>query len=433
MAVPDAWRPIVIVATEVSHFVSHCVPVRAENLALDLMPYSHCKDFFWQREIQDQLEFQLQDRTQKPMVFEWEMSSVFTLARNLWEIFLAARKIHASVNRAWDRDFCFCSPSDCSSPLLQSPQRSAIVSQFVQKTLLWIWDRKILPRFSVCYVTVLPFFQSPKSQLFCHNKFCFTFRFELRYFCPHVVWTSKTRLKPKPKHATRLFWNTPAGGHCPQTICSTPQKSCSESGGEMSHSSGLLCDAAFYHRKQVVSGQANHTAGKLSLYAGADPGFWSGGPSGVLTTGGGNLAQNAQNCLKTAWFWNFETGQGAGPQVPLDPLVGNPRTDKGAYQRRGRGVIHAGVVPGPGRWRVCSLRRHGPRQCDSHFALLYQPRGLQIRAQSTQDAGCHACTNWNVFPLMLLACSVDNPIYINRPHLLVLRCTSRPASCVDWA
>ncbi len=42
-------------------------------------------------------------------------------------------------------------------------------------------------------------------------------------------------------------------------------------------------------------------------------------------------------------------------------------------------------------------------------------------------------TNWNVFPLMLLVCSVDTPIHINRSHLLPLRCASRPASCVDWA
>ena len=47
-------------------------------------------------------------------------------------------------------------------------------------------------------------------------------------------------------------------------------------------------------------------------------------------------------------------------------------------------------------------------------------------AQSTQDAGRDACVNSNVFPLMLLACSVDTPIHINRSHLLASRCASVP-------
>ncbi len=55
------------------------------------------------------------------------------------------------------------------------------------------------------------------------------------------------------------------------------------------------------------------------------------------------------------------------------------------------------------------------------------------KAPSTQDAGRDAHANWNVFPLMLLECSVDTPIHINRSHLLASRCASRPASCVDWA
>ncbi len=54
-------------------------------------------------------------------------------------------------------------------------------------------------------------------------------------------------------------------------------------------------------------------------------------------------------------------------------------------------------------------------------------------AQSTQDTQCDTCANSNIFPLMLLACSVDTPIHINRSHLLVLHCTSLPASCVVWA
>ena len=42
-------------------------------------------------------------------------------------------------------------------------------------------------------------------------------------------------------------------------------------------------------------------------------------------------------------------------------------------------------------------------------------------------------TNSNIFPLILLACSVDTPIHINRSHLLALPCALRPESCVDWA
>ena len=59
--------------------------------------------------------------------------------------------------------------------------------------------------------------------------------------------------------------------------------------------------------------------------------------------------------------------------------------------------------------------------------------GSWLKAQSTQDAGRNACANWKVFPLMLLVCSVDTPIHINRSHLLVSHCVSHPASCVDWA
>ena len=44
-----------------------------------------------------------------------------------------------------------------------------------------------------------------------------------------------------------------------------------------------------------------------------------------------------------------------------------------------------------------------------------------------------AHANSNANPLMLLVCSVDTPIHINRSHLLAWRCASHPASCVDWA
>ena len=52
----------------------------------------------------------------------------------------------------------------------------------------------------------------------------------------------------------------------------------------------------------------------------------------------------------------------------------------------------------------------------------------ESEAKSTQDVGRDAS---NIFPLMLLACSVDTPIHINRFHLLAWHCALRPASCVD--
>ncbi len=42
------------------------------------------------------------------------------------------------------------------------------------------------------------------------------------------------------------------------------------------------------------------------------------------------------------------------------------------------------------------------------------------KARFTQDARRHARANWNVFPLMLLASSVNTPIDNNRSHLLAL-------------
>ena len=65
--------------------------------------------------------------------------------------------------------------------------------------------------------------------------------------------------------------------------------------------------------------------------------------------------------------------------------------------------------------------------------LYGESKKTQAQAQSTQDAGHDARANWNDFPLMLLGCSVDTPIHINRSHLLASLWASRPASCVDWA
>ncbi len=58
----------------------------------------------------------------------------------------------------------------------------------------------------------------------------------------------------------------------------------------------------------------------------------------------------------------------------------------------------------------CSdFSRAAGKLCEKHWA------------QFTQDAPRDAHTNWNVFPLTLLACSVNTPIDNNRPHLLELR------------
>ncbi len=65
--------------------------------------------------------------------------------------------------------------------------------------------------------------------------------------------------------------------------------------------------------------------------------------------------------------------------------------------------------------------------------MLDCDRHLFFQAQSTQVAGHDTRANLNANPLMLLECSVDTPIHINRSHLLASCGVSRPASCVDWA
>ncbi len=67
------------------------------------------------------------------------------------------------------------------------------------------------------------------------------------------------------------------------------------------------------------------------------------------------------------------------------------------------------------------------------FSWQEEPAPRLPLAQSTQDAGRDTCTNWNIFPLMLLARSVDTPFTSTWSHMLALRCASHPASCVDWA
>ena len=112
----------------------------------------------------------------------------------------------------------------------------------------------------------------------------------------------------------------------------------------------------------------------------------------ILITGDGHLLQWVLSCL-----------------LALQELVDVRSEYKAACQRRGRTAM---------------LRGEG---------AVFVSMTMTFEAQSTQDAGWDAHTNLNVFPLMLLACSVDTPIHINRSHLLVLRCASPPASCVDWA
>ena len=75
-----------------------------------------------------------------------------------------------------------------------------------------------------------------------------------------------------------------------------------------------------------------------------------------------------------------------------------------------------------------SKPRNWARQSWIH-SCLHKDQGSCL-AQSTQDAGRNACTNSNIFPLMLLACSVDTPIHINRSHLLASRCMLR--RCPVW-
>ncbi len=83
--------------------------------------------------------------------------------------------------------------------------------------------------------------------------------------------------------------------------------------------------------------------------------------------------------------------------------------------------------------KTCALfvrMNFSPNACQSPIAsepleiVFKDSSGISVGvvwAQSTQDAGRNAHANWNVFPLMLLACSVDTPIYINRSHLLASR------------
>ena len=119
----------------------------------------------------------------------------------------------------------------------------------------------------------------------------------------------------------------------------------------------LDCPAKFHNEKilnkycmvskTVCTGMVRHLKillSKAKLVPGADPGFWSEGPSGVLTPGGGLSPKFAQNCLKTAWLWKHLGGSGGlGPQGPLDPCphskspYSSARANKAETTSRGNG------------------------------------------------------------------------------------------------
>ncbi len=58
------------------------------------------------------------------------------------------------------------------------------------------------------------------------------------------------------------------------------------------------------------------------------------------------------------------------------------------------------------------------------------------QAQSTQDAGCDARTNSNIFPLMFCLCAVWTPSFTSTGPIClchIVHHIPRPASRVDWA
>ncbi len=97
---------------ETAHLITHTHS--SETLVVRrVKPFSHLRGFFSQRQIQDQLEFQLfrcqmahTQIKQNSNRIHQKTSSVFTLARNLWEILSLREKIQASVN--WDLYLCHC-------------------------------------------------------------------------------------------------------------------------------------------------------------------------------------------------------------------------------------------------------------------------------------------------------------------------------------
>ena len=68
--------------------------------------------------------------------------------------------------------------------------------------------------------------------------------------------------------------------------------------------------------------------------------------------------------------------------------------------------------------------RQTDRQTDRHHQTIGHVESLlaNIKAGLKTKPNPHRTrdANWNVFPLMLLACSVDTPIHINRFHFLCI-------------
>ncbi len=119
--------------------------------------------------------------------------------------------------------------------------------------------------------------------------------------------------------------------------------------------------------------------------AGADPGFWSGRPSGVLTLGGLS-PKFAQICPKTVWFWKNLGGTGAGPPKPPGSASGVTHQWRVTRQRGwhtcGEGVTdqHAMRVVKSRGWEGKGLVEPGPLQ--NNFAPFSKAvRWLSLRVK----------------------------------------------------
>ncbi len=137
-----------------------------------LMPNSHCVDFFSQREIQDQLEFQLfhcETAHRKLMVFEWETSSVFTLARNLQEMFLSARKNPRKC------EFGFTPRVSSEGVLPHEKKRglsaSCVMDVICLRLIASLYLSVFFPpsQFKFFFIWATVFFPSTVLTIYCHN------------------------------------------------------------------------------------------------------------------------------------------------------------------------------------------------------------------------------------------------------------------------
>ena len=106
----------------------------------------------------------------------------------------------------------------------------------------------------------------------------------------------------------------------------------------------------------------------LSHFTVADPGFWSGGPSRVLTPEG----PEPKICLKTAWFWKTNLGDKGGPGPPGPPGYAsvsfcstwwNPRTQPRKWHQKSCRTTN---VPG----NVLAIRRNKNLSVSQKIFLL---------------------------------------------------------------